>query len=111
MLLTLAAGAALLGAIEQGLLGPPDMQITGHGSSAHQLIWYQDRVAGPLPSAWVISAPLLFYRGLMLAWALWLALAVLQWMGWAWNCFSAGGLWRRWRGRKGAEAEAAVMAR
>jgi hypothetical protein len=97
MLLTLAAGAALLGAIEQGLLGPPDMQITGHGSSAHQLIWYQDRVAGPLPSAWVISAPLLLYRGLMLAWALWLALAVLQWLGWAWRCFSAGGLLRRWR--------------
>lgn len=30
------------------------------------------------------------YRGLMLAWALWLALAVLRWLGWAWSCFSAG---------------------
>ena len=96
-LLTLAAGAALLGAIEQGLLGPPDMQIAGNNSSAWQLNWYQDRVAGPLPTAWVVSAPMLLYRGLMLAWALWLALAVLKWLGWAWSCFSAGGLWRRWR--------------
>lgn len=95
--LTLVAGVALLGAIEQGLLGSPNMQIAGNNSSAWQLNWYQDRVAGPLPTAWVISAPMLLYRGLMLAWALWLALAVLKWLGWAWSCFSAGGLWRRWR--------------
>ena len=97
VLLTLVAGAVLLGAIEQGLLGSPDMQIAGNNSSAWQLNWYQDRVAGPLPTAWVISAPMLLYRGLMLAWALWLAWAVLRWLGWAWSCFSAGGLWRRWR--------------
>ena len=96
-LLTLVAGAVLLGAIEQGLLGSPDMQIAGNHSSAWQLNWYQDRVAGSLPTAWVMSAPMLLYRGLMLAWALWLALAILRWLGWAWSCFSAGGLWRRWR--------------
>jgi len=96
-LLTLLSGAALLGAIRQGLLGSPDMQIAGNNSGAWQLNWYQDRIAGPLPTAWVISAPMLLYRGLMLAWALWLAWAVLRWLGWAWSCFSAGGLWRRRR--------------
>ena len=109
-LLTLAAGAALLGAIEQGLLGPPDMRIAGNDSSAWRLNWYQDRVDGPLPTAWVISAPMLLYRGLMLAWALWLALAVLKWLGWAWDCFSTGGLWRRWRRRKGADAASSSRA-
>ena len=97
--LTLAALAALLAGIEQGLLGAPEMQIAGNDSSAYQLNWYQDRSAGPLPTAWVISAPILLYRGLMLAWSLWLAYALLRWLGWAWECFSAGGLWRplRWR--------------
>jgi hypothetical protein len=97
--LTLAALAALLAGIEQGLLGTPDMQIAGNGSSAYQLDWYQDRVTGPLPTAWVISAPILLYRGLMLAWSLWLAYALLRWLAWGWDCFSAGGLWRplHWR--------------
>lgn len=99
-LLTLAALAALLGSVEQGLLGSPDMQVAGNGSSAWQLNWYQDRIAGPLPTAWVITVPLLVYRGLMLVWALWLALALLKWLGWGWNCFSAGGLWRSLRQQK-----------
>ncbi|MCP5449520.1 MAG: hypothetical protein H6972_02865 [Gammaproteobacteria bacterium] len=76
------------------------MQVVGNGSSAWQLNWYQDRIAGPLPTASVISVPLLLYRGLMLAWALWLAFALLRWLGWGWQCFSAGGLWRRLRRRK-----------
>ena len=100
--LTLAALAALLGAIEQGLLGTPEMQVAGNGSSAWQLSWYQDRIAGPLPTASVVSAPLLLYRGLMLLWALWLAFALLKWLGWGWRCFSAGGLWRRLRRGKAA---------
>jgi hypothetical protein len=104
--LTLAALAALLGGIERGLLGTPNMQIAGNGSSAYQLNWYQDRSVGPLPTAWVISAPILVYRGLMLAWSLWLAYALLKWLGWAWECFSAGGLWRplRWRKRSTGDA-------
>ena len=104
--LTLAALAALLGGIERGLLGTPDMQIAGNGSSAYQLNWYQDRSAGSLPTAWVFSAPILLYRGLMLAWSLWLAYALLKWLGWAWDCFSAGGLWRplRWWKRSSGEA-------
>ncbi len=103
--LTLAALAALLGGIEQGLLGAPEMQIAGNDSSAYQLNWYQDRSAGPMPTAWVISAPILLYRGLMLAWSLWLAYALLRWLGWAWECFSAGGLWRPLRWRKGSSDE------
>lgn len=99
-LLTLAALATLLGAVEQGLLGSPDMQVAGHRSTAWQLNWYEDRIDGPMPTAEVITAPLLVYRGLMLVWALWMALALLKWLGWGWSCFSAGGLWRSLR-RKG----------
>jgi hypothetical protein len=93
--LTVAALLSLVWAVQQGLLGLPDMQIAGNGSTGGQLRWYHDRSAEALPSAWVVSVPLLFYRLAMLAWALWLARALLYWLRWGWDCFSSDGLWRR----------------
>jgi hypothetical protein len=71
------------------------MQITGNQSSAFLLNWYQDRSQAVLPAATVISVPLLVYRLLMLAWALWLAVSLLDWLKWGWNCFSSNGLWNK----------------
>ncbi len=93
-LFTLLALGLLFSAIEHGLLGQPDMQIAGNGSHAGELRWFADRVEGGHPSAWVLSVSLWFYRGLMLAWALWLAFALLDWLRWGWRCFSTQGLWR-----------------
>lgn len=93
-LLTLLALGMLFHAIEQGLLGQPDMQIAGNGSAGSELKWFQDRVTDAHPQAWVLSVSLWFYRGLMLAWALWLALALLDWLRWGWRAFSMHGLWR-----------------
>lgn len=100
ILLSLAALATLFFAIQQGLLGHPDMQIGGNGSNGHTLHWYQDRVGAELPVAWVISVPLLVYRISMLLWALWLAMALLRWLRWGWDCFSSGGSWRNAPPRK-----------
>ena len=91
---TVVALGLLFWAIQRGLLGSPEMQIDGNGSSAHQLIWYQDRTSGPLPQPWVFSVPILFYRLAMLAWALWLAAALIRWLRWGWDSFSEGGLWK-----------------
>jgi hypothetical protein len=77
------------------LLGYPDMMVTGNGSDASVLRWYQDRFADQPASAWVVSVPVLAYRLLMLLWALWLAASMLKWVKWAWECFSAGGYWHR----------------
>ena len=92
---TLAAAVSLFGAVENGLLGYPHMQVAGNGSTAWELRWYQDRTPPALPTAWSISVPLMVYRLLMLAWALWLAYALLRWVRWGWECFSDHGLWRR----------------
>lgn len=92
---SLCALASLFAAVEQGLLGTPDMQIGGNGSYGHNLIWYQDRSPAILPAAWVLSVPILVYRLLMLLWALWLALSLLSWLRWGWQGFSDGGYWRR----------------
>jgi hypothetical protein len=92
--LTALALLILFWAIRQGLLGTPEMQIAGNGSSASLLRWYQDRAGETLPQPALWSVPLLVYRGAMLAWALWLALALVRWLRWGWSCFSAGDLWR-----------------
>jgi len=95
---TIAAITVLATGVSQGLLGHPDMLIAGNGSSSgpsgSTLIWFADRISGPLPRPWVISAPLLVYRLAMLAWSLWLALAVIRWARWIWSCFSERGIWR-----------------
>jgi hypothetical protein len=91
---TIAALVLLFWAIQRGLLGLPEMQIAGNGSTARSLRWYLDHTSGTLPRPWVLSVPLLVYRIAMLAWALWLARAVLRWLRWGWESLGEGGLWR-----------------
>ncbi len=91
--LTAAAAAALFYGVKHGLLGYPDMQIAGNGSSAALLRWYQD-IAGPvLPRALIVSLPLYVYRILILIWALWIAFACIRWLRWGWESWSTGGRW------------------
>jgi multisubunit Na+/H+ antiporter MnhC subunit len=93
--LTVAALALLVVAIRHSLLGAPEMQIAGNGSSGRVLNWYQDRASDALPGALVLSVPLYVYRLAMLAWALWLAVRLIKWTKWGWRCYAAGGYWRR----------------
>jgi len=93
--LTVISLGMLFLAVERGLLGSPDMQIIGNQSSAFNLNWYQDRSSSTLPVATLISVPLIAYRLLMLAWSLWLAVSLLNWLKWGWECFSSNGLWHK----------------
>lgn len=92
--LTFLSLICLFVVIQQGLLGSPDMQVAGNGSTATTFNWYQDRNNAVLPQAWLLSVPKIVYRLLMLAWALWLAFSLLRWMKWGWQQFSMGGLWK-----------------
>ena len=94
-LLTVVALLVLFYAVQQGLLGRPDMQIAGNGSTAYVLNWYQDQVQETLPNVWVLSVPITVYRVLMLLWALWLAYSVLGWLRWAWQQYSVDGYWKK----------------
>jgi hypothetical protein len=94
-ILSLLALATLVHAVQQGLLGAPEMQIAGNGSAASHLDWYQDRSPAQLAQPSVVWVPVLVYRLLMLAWALWLASSVVKWLRWGWECYSTHGLWRK----------------
>jgi len=93
-LLTLVALVCMVGAIRNGLLGAPDMYVTGNGSSADQLRWFADRSTDALPVASVISLPLWIYKLAMLAWALWLAWVVIDWLRGGFAAWQRGGYWR-----------------
>jgi hypothetical protein len=85
----------LLYVLHQGLLGRPEMWISGGGSSANELKWFQARgTNSQLPMPTVISVSIWFYRGIMLAWAVWLAFAVLRWIRWGWQQLGSGGYWK-----------------
>jgi len=94
VVLTGIAAIALFEAVKRGLLGQPDMQIAGNDSGLTSLRWTADRVPGALPRPLVLSVPLLVYRLAMLAWALWLATALLRWVRQGWQALGTGGLWR-----------------
>lgn len=92
---TIAALIALFAAVKAGLIGMPEMQITGNQSTHSVLHWNQDHIQGVLPRPWVLSLSVWVYRALMLAWSLWLALALLSWLKWGWHCINKDGAWRK----------------
>jgi hypothetical protein len=84
----------LFGAVYDGLLSTPDMEVTGAGSTNRVLQWYVDRSSGDLPTPSLLSTSLWAWRIAMLVWALWLAWNLIQWLRWAWQMFTQDGLWR-----------------
>lgn len=90
----IALSSLIFSGIRYGLFSTPDMGVTGSDSYSGSFNWFRDRVAGPLPTPAVISVPMWIYKALIFAWALWVAFAIVRWLKWAWQCWSAGGYWR-----------------
>ncbi|OOG46114.1 hypothetical protein B0E52_05285 [Rhodanobacter sp. C06] len=94
-LLTVLALLVLVAAVPKGLLGVPDMHVAGNGSDAWRLRWFADQSGGALPVSGVLSVSLWWYKLAMLAWALWLAFALIGWLQWAFGAWTHGGYWHR----------------
>ncbi|MCJ8339930.1 MAG: hypothetical protein MJK10_15795 [Pseudomonadales bacterium] len=94
-LLTFVMLLALVGSVANSLMfGSPDMQVTGNGSYATSLNWYQDAISNNLPETTVISVPMWSYQVLMLLWSIWLSMSLIRWLKWGWNNYSNDGLWK-----------------
>ena len=106
--LTLAAFAAILTGIPNGLLGNPDMSVRGFQSSGQSLSWFADQTRHSTPSATVWSLPMWSYQVLILAWALWLTFALIRWLPWVWQCFAESGLWKKREKATAASAPASA---
>jgi hypothetical protein len=95
VVLSCVAALGLLTAIPYGLLARPDMRIAGAGQYFGSLSWFNDQSANQLPSAWVFSVSLWWYKAAMLVWALWLAFALTRWLPFAWRALNVGSFWPR----------------
>ena len=101
-LFTVIALLSIIVSLPSGLLGAPDMHVTGNGSSGNSLVWFADRSDSLLPLASAWSVPIWIYKVLILAWALWLSFALLRWLPWVWKTFAKEGFWHS---RKGDDIE------
>jgi hypothetical protein len=106
-LFTVVALLSIVGSLPGGLLGTPDMHVTGNGSGGNSLVWFADRSASALPVASAWTAPIWIYKVLILAWALWLSFALLRWLPWVWRTFAKDGFWHS---RKGDDINASAGA-
>jgi len=97
-LLTVVALLSIVGSLPGGLLGTPDMHVTGNGSGGNSLVWFADRSESLLPVATAWTAPIWIYKVLILAWALWLSFALLRWLPWVWRTFAKDGFWHSQKG-------------
>ena len=95
---TVIALVSIVTALPMGLLGTPDMDVTGNSSYGNTLNWFADRSDSVLPVAAAWSVPMWIYKALILVWALWLSFALLRWLPWVWQCFSSQGFWRSRKG-------------
>ena len=92
--LTVIALGSIVSSLPGGLLGVPDMSVTGNESYGNALRWFADQSTATLPQAAAFSVPLWVYKVLILGWSLWLSFALLRWLPWVWRSFSAQGYWR-----------------
>lgn len=94
ILVTVIAMVSIISSLPMGLLGTPDMHVTGNDSSGNYLSWFADLSESTLPGALALSVPMWLYKALILAWALWLSFALLKWLPWTWQCFARDGFFR-----------------
>jgi hypothetical protein len=94
-LVSLGVLGIFIGIVAAGLLGSPEMFISGNDSTRTLLGWYQARCEGALPQPGCLSISVWWYRLLMLLWALWLAASLIRWLAWGWRQFNAGGCFLR----------------
>jgi hypothetical protein len=91
VVLALLALLAIVMNLPAGLLGTPDMSVAGNGSRGNLLMWFADRAEAFTPVAMAWSLPLWVYKLLILAWALWLSLALIRWVPWTWQVLARDG--------------------
>ncbi|MGB2742712.1 MAG: hypothetical protein WBC60_19380 [Cognaticolwellia sp.] len=85
---------SLVSVVPASLLSSPSMGIEGNQSYGNHLQWFSDKSSGLLPQVSVFSISTLFYKGIMLAWVIWLSFAFLSWIKWAWKALGVQGYWR-----------------
>lgn len=94
IVLTGVVTLVFIGVASAGLIGDPEMYISGNGSTASRLNWFTARSGADLPQPGYWSVSVWWYRFAMLLWALWLAASLVRWLRTAWTHSLRGGHFR-----------------
>lgn len=105
VVLTVTALGSIITALPTGLLGTPDMHVSGNNSWYQNLTWFADRSESGLPQAVALTVPMWIYKLLILAWALWLSFALLKWLPWTWASFARDGFFRSRSGKRAQDSQ------
>ena len=81
-------------ALPQGLLGTPDMHVTGHNSYGTLSDWFADRSESVLPIASACHGADVDLQDADTGVGLVAELCTVRWLPWVWQCFSSQGYWR-----------------
>lgn len=87
------AGICFVDNIGQGLLGSPQMNISGFNSSNYIMSWYQDRVNRIPENIYIFTAHIYVYRIIMLLWSLWVANILIKNVRWIASCMTNRSFW------------------
>ncbi len=82
----------LLSLVPLGLLGHPSMLVEGPFGDR---TWFVDRSTGAMPQPWLFVLPFWLWKGLLLAWSLWMVRSLLVWVKWGWAAYTKDGIWVR----------------
>lgn len=91
VILTIVVTSTAIGTVAQGLLNNPHLFLEGQGTYENMLSWYSEQADQFNP--WLLSLPMWVYRVLMFSWSIWFAFNIMNWLKWAWEGFSRGGVW------------------
>lgn len=90
----IAIAALVFSGIRYGLMSSPDMGVAGPGSNGSTFTWFNDQTESGLSQPTILTVPMWVYRGLMFAWACWIAFALIRWLKWAFSAWTSQGFWR-----------------
>ncbi|MGM0418880.1 MAG: hypothetical protein ACQEQS_09175 [Thermodesulfobacteriota bacterium] len=95
ILMIIISAVIVYNAVSKGLLGIPDMQISGNGSWHTQLNWFTDRTDGKLPQPFIITAPLILWKIVIFVWSLWTASFLINKAPYFAEALKSGGFWKK----------------
>ncbi|MDY0132007.1 MAG: hypothetical protein RBR53_04990 [Desulforegulaceae bacterium] len=82
-------------AVSSGLLGIPEMQVTGNGSYSGNLKWFSDKADNFIPSVFIILAPINLWRLVLFLWSIWISAFLINKTPYIIDSLKHEGFWKK----------------
>ncbi|MCB9480787.1 MAG: hypothetical protein H6680_03035 [Desulfobacteraceae bacterium] len=97
ILLLIMSASIIYDSVSSGLLGIPDMQITGNGSYSGTLKWFTDKCDNILPKPFIIMAPINMWKLIIFLWSIWISAFLINKTPYIIDSLKHDGFWKKTR--------------